>query len=107
MHFLSRDPVTQALSGSCLLEYGNQGGKVRKAFAIALWEGLGLSNCCYTGCPEPFLCEHNKVIWELWDCRLQMRFLELAYSNPCLQQEEAKIIEGGKKIYISPLPLVK
>lgn len=44
VHFQSRDLVTQALSGSCLLAYGNQGGKVRKAFAVALWEGLGLSN---------------------------------------------------------------
>lgn len=33
MHFQSRDLVTQALSGSCLLEYGNQKEKVRKAFA--------------------------------------------------------------------------
>lgn len=44
VHFQSRDMMTQALSGSCLLEYGNQGGKVRKAFSVALWEGLGLSN---------------------------------------------------------------
>lgn len=44
MHFQSCDMMTQALSGSCLLEYGNQGGKVRKTFSVALWEGLGLSN---------------------------------------------------------------
>lgn len=80
VHFLSRDPVTQALSGSCLSEYGNQGEKVRKAFpVVALWEGLGLSNCCcYTGCPEPSLCEHNKVILEEQDCCFQVMFLEPA-----------------------------
>lgn len=44
MHSQSHDMMTQAVSGSCLLEYGNQGGKVRKAFSVALWEGLGLSN---------------------------------------------------------------
>lgn len=44
VHFQSRVLVTQALSGSCLLEYGNQGGKVRKTSTGVLWEGLGLSN---------------------------------------------------------------
>jgi len=43
MHFQSCDPVTQAHSGSCLLECENQGGKV-KSYTPALWEGLGLSN---------------------------------------------------------------
>lgn len=43
MHFQSCDLVTQALSGSCLLEYENQGGKV-KSCTPALWEGLGLSD---------------------------------------------------------------
>lgn len=103
MHFLSRAPVTQALSGSCLSEYGNQGGKVRKAFAAAaLWEGLGLSKRCATGRPEPASCERHQVILGQQDCSFQVRFLE-----PSLQQQQAKIIQGEKKVYTSPLPLVK
>lgn len=70
MHFPSRAPVTQALSGSCLSEHGNQGGKVRKAFAVAaLWEGLGLSSLVPQVALNPL---HVTVIKSSWGSRVAL-----------------------------------